>query len=126
MKQRELKMRRGGTRAFTLVEIMIVITIISVLMMLVSFSYVGIRDKIRKTSCLENMRVIYKAATLCQTERPGLDSSNLTVKMLYDEGYMRRRPTCPSDGKYWIQGEKDKLRISCNETTDGSDHGFYE
>ncbi len=125
MKQRELKMWRDSARGFTLVEIMIVITIISVLMMLVSFSYVGIRDRIRKTSCLENMRVIYKAATLCQTER-AIEGNNLTVKMLYDEGYIRRLPTCPSGGKYWIQGEKDKLRISCNETTDGSDHGFYE
>ena len=115
--------RSGG---FTLVEIMIVITIISVLMMLVSYSYVGIRNRIRKTSCMENMRVIYKAATLCQTERNDLDSNNLTEKLLYDEGYLRRRANCPSKGRYWIQGEKDKLRVSCVETQDGSDHGYFE
>lgn len=115
--------RSGG---FTLIEIMIVITIISVLMMLASFSYVGIRDRIRKASCMENMRVIYKAAVLCQTERNDLDSSNLTEKLLYDEGYLRRRATCPSKGRYWIQGEKDKLRVSCVETPDGSEHGYFE
>ncbi|HAE39702.1 MAG TPA: hypothetical protein DCG57_13875 [Candidatus Riflebacteria bacterium] len=115
--------RSGG---FTLIEIMIVITIISVLMMLVSYSYVGIRGRIRKTSCMENMRVIYKAATLCQTERNDLDSSNLTEKLLFDQGYLRRRATCPSKGRYWIQGEKDKLRVSCVETQDGSEHGYFE
>lgn len=126
MNQRQLTDRPVSKRGFTLVEIMIVITIISVLMMLASFSYVNIRDRIRKTSCMENMRTIYKATMLAQTERSDLDNKNLTVKMLCDENYLRRRPTCPAKGKYWIQGEKGKLRVSCVETIDGSDHGYFE
>lgn len=126
MNKRVLTDRLTDKRGFTLVEIMIVITIISVLMMLASFSYVSIRDRIRKASCMENMRVIYKATVLAQTERADLDNNNLTVKMLCDEGYLRRRPACPSKGKYWIQGEKNKLRVSCVETNDGSDHGYFE
>lgn len=126
MNKDESVSRKTRRRGFTLVEIMVVIAIVSVLMMMVSYSYIGIRNRIRKTSCLENMRVIYKAATLRQTERGSSDSDNLTVKMLYDEGFLRRRPTCPSGGKYWIQGEDDKLRVSCKETLDGSDHGYFE
>ena len=116
----------GRARGYTLIELMIVTLIISILLVLASYSYTGIRNRIRKTSCLENMRVIYKAAVLCQTERADLDSKNLTVKLLDDAGYLRRRPACPSNGKYWIQSEKDNLRVTCVETNDGSNHGYYE
>ncbi|MBU1107477.1 MAG: prepilin-type N-terminal cleavage/methylation domain-containing protein [Candidatus Riflebacteria bacterium] len=116
----------GNVRGYTLIEIMIVTLIISVLLALMSYSYTGIRNRIRRTSCMENMRVIYKGAMLCQTERADLDGKNLTVKVLCDEGYLRRRPACPSNGKYWIQSENGNLRVTCVETNDGISHGYYE
>lgn len=114
------------TRGFTLIELMIVIAIISILVSMAAWSFSGIRKRIRRTSCRENMRVILQAAQLSQTEMANLDNENLTVQKLHELGYLRSRPTCPCAGKYWVQNEKDNLRVSCVETNNGDDHGYIE
>jgi len=114
---------RGG---FNLVELMIAIAVISLLVSLAAWSFLGIRSRIRTTSCRENMKVIHRAALSLQTERADLDGKNLTVRTLMEHRYLRTRPTCPGGGKYWIQGEDANLRVTCKETTDGDDHGYIE
>jgi prepilin-type N-terminal cleavage/methylation domain-containing protein len=114
------------SRAFTLIEIMVVIAIISTLLVLASYSFLTIRNKIRKTSCRENMRQIYKAAVLCQTERSDLDNKNLTVGKLVELGYLRSRPKCPAGGSYSITDEDGHLKVSCFKTNNNDDHGFIQ
>ncbi len=118
--------KRKKTNAFTLIELMIVIAIISVLLLLASFSFMSIRNRIRKTSCRENMRIIYKAAVLAQTERSDLDNKNLTVGKLVELGYLRKRPKCPAAGSYSITDEEGDLKVSCFKTNNNDDHGFYQ
>lgn len=105
---------------------MIVIMIISILLALAVYSYRGIRDKIRRTSCRENMRLIRQAYFLAQTEHPELDNKNLTVPKLVKMGYLKSKPLCPSGGKYWITEEEEDTRVSCMEAPEGVDHGFLE
>ncbi len=118
--------RKRKNRGFTLIELMIVIAIISILVALASFSFSNIRNRIRRTSCRENLRVLLAAALQCQTEMTSGDISNLTVEKLKELGYLRRTPVCPCAGRYWIQNEKEKLRVSCVETNNGDDHGYLE
>ena len=114
------------SKGFTLIELMIVIAIISILVSLAAWSFSSIRSRIRRTSCRENMKVILNAAIQAQTEMAILDNSNLTVDKLLQLGYLRRRPVCPCAGRYWIQNEKDDLRVSCVETNNGDNHGYLE
>ena len=118
----DLPKRRG----FTLIELMITIAIVAILLSLAAWSFSGIRDRIRRTSCRENMRVILQAAHLCQTEMSAIDNKNITVEKLKELGYLRKRPLCPSGGKYWIQNEKEEIRVTCVEANNGANHGFVE
>ncbi len=111
---------------FTLIELMIVVLIISVLMAMAAYSYRGIRNRIRRTSCRENMRLIRQAYFLAQTEHPEIDNKNLTVPMLVKMGYLKKKPVCPSGGSYWITEEEENTRVSCVKTPDGQDHGYIE
>jgi len=110
-------------KAFTLIEIMVVVVIISVLMAMATYSFRGIRSRVRKTSCVANMRTILNAAISAQAETSDV-STDLTVKNLVDRGYLRRAPECPSGGRYWVQGEKDNLKVTCAEAPEGVDHGY--
>lgn len=105
---------------------MITILIISVLLTMAAFSYRNIRDRIRKTSCRENLRLIRQAYFLAQTEHPEIDNKNLTVAMLVKMGYLKKKPVCPSGGKYWITEEVENTRVSCVEAPGGQEHGFIE
>ena len=124
--QKNEKQKGLWSRGFSLVELMIVIAVMSVLISLAAWSFLGIRGRIRKTSCHENMRTILHAANLAVTERSDLDGKNLTVRTLMDARFLRTKPVCPAGGKYWINGESDNLRVTCTETNDGDDHGFVE
>ncbi|GAB4282633.1 MAG: hypothetical protein Kow0029_28310 [Candidatus Rifleibacteriota bacterium] len=105
---------------------MIVISIIAVLVTLAAYSFVGIRNRIRKTSCRENMRIILQAAILCQTEHPEIDNKNLTVAKLVELKYLKSRPRCPAGGSYSITDESENTRVTCFKTNNGDDHGYVE
>ena len=113
-------------QAFTLIELMIVVAIMAILLSLATYSFKNIRKKIRKTACRENMRILFNAAVLCQTEHPLMTTKNLTVGNLYKMGYLRRKVKCPSGGSYSITGEESNLTVTCFKTLTGVDHGSYQ
>ncbi|MGM0599501.1 MAG: competence type IV pilus major pilin ComGC [Candidatus Rifleibacteriota bacterium] len=122
----DFKIKSKKTKGFTLIELMIVIAIMAILLGLAAYSFGEIRRKIRKTSCRENMRIIHEAVFLLQTEHPRLDNEDLKVDTLVEMGYLKKKPVCPSGGSYWIQDEDDKVKVSCNETPEGIDHGYID
>lgn len=113
-------------RGFTLIEILIVVLIIGILVAFATFSYRGLRGKVYRTSCRENMRIMHQAAVLCQTERPEFDKGGLSAGTLLELGYLRKKLICPSGGTYAVTNEKGHVRITCFKTLDGADHGFAE
>ena len=119
---KQIRQKKG----FTLIELMITIMIIGILLAMVSYSYVNIRNRIRKTSCRENMRLIRQAFFLAQTEHPELDNKNLTVPMLVKLGYLKTKPNCPSGGTYWIQDEDADTRVTCKNAPKGQEHGYVD
>lgn len=114
------------SKGFTLIELMIVISIIAILLALATYSFLGIRKKVRKTSCRENMRIIQQAVFMCQTENSNLDNKNLTIGKLFEMKYIKKRYSCPAGGNYSITDESENTRITCFKTNNGDDHGFVE
>ncbi|MBI1755941.1 MAG: prepilin-type N-terminal cleavage/methylation domain-containing protein [Fimbriimonas ginsengisoli] len=95
------KIRR--TRAFTLVEIMIVVLIIGILMAIAVPNFVQARQTSRQNSCIANLKQIDSAK-----EQWAMDNKKNTgdVPVWGDltPTYMKSQPTCAGGGVYAILG----------------------
>lgn len=91
-------------RAFTLVEVMIVVAILGLLAAIAIPSFVKARTETQRTLCMENMRVIFHASHLYEIETSTLltGGTNGVVlrNALLSEGYIRKQKTfeCPVSG----------------------------
>jgi len=85
-------------KAFTLVEIMIVVLIIGVLLAIAVPNFVRARESSRAKACISNLRQIDAAKEqLAMDQRKAAgDAVNTTDLMLY----LKKAPTCPSNGTY--------------------------
>jgi len=89
-------------RAFTLVEIMIVVLVISLLLTIAVPQWMKVRDSSRQNACDENRGKIDQAKTLW-TQNTGQDGTAVpTVPDLVPD-YLQRWPTCPTGGIYDIR-----------------------
>jgi prepilin-type N-terminal cleavage/methylation domain-containing protein len=94
-------------RAFTLVELLIVIAIIAILVAILFPVFGRARESARQTACMQNMHDIYVAASLYK-----LDNNKYPCLLL---GYAERQP----DHLPWIAGEKQSV-----VPADQIQHGF--
>ena len=92
---------RLNRKGFTLVEIMIVVAIIALLAAIAIPSFLKSRQESRKSSCINNLRLIEHAkqqwATTngkTQTDTPDLDADIVP--------YIKAKPVCPSGGSYTV------------------------
>ncbi|MBF0410712.1 MAG: prepilin-type N-terminal cleavage/methylation domain-containing protein [Candidatus Riflebacteria bacterium] len=113
---------RKSSRGFTLIELMIVVLIIGTLVSLIGYSYSNIRNRMRKTACRQNMRIIHQAAVLCVTENQKYEKG-LDVTKLFNMQYLKDIPRCPSGGRYAIQYETSDIRVTCFHTEFQTGHG---
>ncbi len=96
--------RLRSDQAFTLVEIMIVVSIIGLLAAIAIPSFVKAREESITTLCVENMRVILHAAHLYEIESGTLlkgGTNGVTLRnTLLNGGYVTKRLTfeCPISG----------------------------
>lgn len=97
--------RLGCIRAFTLVEIMIVVLLIGILIAIAVPSFFRARDVSRSNACVENLRQIEAAKTqyLLETHLPSSHNFNTDplggLSEVYPN-YMKTIPTCQSGGIY--------------------------
>jgi prepilin-type N-terminal cleavage/methylation domain-containing protein len=90
-------------RAFTLVEIMIVVLIIGILCMIAVPGWMNARDNSRQKTCLSNLRQINDAKEIWATDTRQSDGAPCTQGDLWP-GYIGGSafPACPTNGTYTI------------------------
>lgn len=107
-------------KAFTLVEIMIVIAIIGVIVAIAMPAFLRAREVSRARACQENLAKIEGAIQVHATEdKLGQNDAVEFDDLIKEEGtgYLKRIPSCPANGTYTITtvGEEPTCSISENE-----------
>jgi prepilin-type N-terminal cleavage/methylation domain-containing protein len=92
-----MKCQRLGRRAFTLVEIAIVVSLIGLLAVVAIPNYITARNKTSESSCISNLRRIEDAAHVWAFENRRAPASSLTFEDIHD--YLKGSVVCPSGGR---------------------------
>jgi prepilin-type N-terminal cleavage/methylation domain-containing protein len=90
---RERKSRKGG---FTLVEIMIVVSIIGLLAAIAIPNFVKARTTAQKNACINNLRQIDGAIQQWALENRKAEIDQVTIDNIV--GYLRAAVSCPAGG----------------------------
>ncbi len=93
---------RRTCRAFTLIEIMIVVLIIGILMAIAVPNFVTSRQKSQTNSCIASLKQIDSAKEQWAMDLNKTNGSTPTWADLAP-GYIREQPVCPTSGTYTIQ-----------------------
>ena len=92
-------MWRMNKKAFTLVEIMIVVAIIGLLAAIAIPNFVQARKRAQTNSCIANLKQIQGAISLWALDNGKSDSDTVTMANLVST-YIKATPTCPLTGSY--------------------------
>lgn len=96
-----LRSRGLANRAFTLVEIMVVVLIIAIIVAISIPSFMQSRAVSRRTSCLENLRVIESAKDQCAMAKNLKNGDSVDWSDLVPM-YIKSQAVCPTGGTYSI------------------------
>ena len=96
-----MKLKLSRNAGFTMVEIMIVVTIIGLLLVIAIPNFTKSRELAQRNTCISNLRVLDTAKQLWSMEMVKGGSEEPEESDLVGVGlYMKRMPTCPSQGNY--------------------------
>jgi prepilin-type N-terminal cleavage/methylation domain-containing protein len=103
------RMRRlSKGSAFTLIEIMIVVAILSLLAVLAIPNAIRARDTAARNSCIANLRALAGAKEQWAFElRKGPDAVPDEAEIYGAQRYIREKPRCASDGLYELNAMRD-------------------
>jgi prepilin-type N-terminal cleavage/methylation domain-containing protein len=103
-----MKLRRSAS-AFTLLEIMIVVTLIGVLAAVAIPAYNQSVAKTQMRACITNLKSIdmTKAQWLADA-RKGIEDTPADAELFGDDKYLRDKPKCPSGGTYDLKTVREK------------------
>lgn len=100
-------------RAFTLVEVMTVMFILSILFATAAPAIALARRKGRASGCLGNLRAIQGAKEMWAIEMMQSSSATPNWTDLAGAGkYLKRQPVCPSEGAYTLGPVRANVRCS--------------
>ena len=99
-----MKLKNLNCAGFTLVEVMIVVSIIGLVAVIAIPNFVHARAESRKNTCIANLRQIDNAKTPWGAEKGKVPGSIPADDDLFGQNhYLRYKPVCPSDGDYDLQ-----------------------
>ena len=119
-------MRKDARKAFTLVEMLIVIIVIGILAGLMMISSGSATDKAEETRCVADRRSIRSALNIYRAEHGAITSADIKTALEYvlknnfdnTRGKVEYNNTvtgiCPSGGTYTIMNADDKITIICD------------
>ncbi|HYE32829.1 MAG TPA: prepilin-type N-terminal cleavage/methylation domain-containing protein [Methylomirabilota bacterium] len=88
-------------RAFTLVEMMIVVAILGLIVALAIPNFLKSRTQARKQVCIENLSQIESAKQLWGLEMNKREGETpVDSDMIGDDKYIKKSPNCPAGGTY--------------------------
>ena len=90
-------------KAFTLVEIMIVVLIIGILMSIAVPNFVKARESSRKNTCIANLkRIDSSKEQWAMDQRKNAGDACAMTDLVGTTAYMKANPACPSGGTYTV------------------------
>ena len=100
--------------AFTLVEIMIVVMLISLLAAIAIPAFARARANSQRSACVNNLRQIESAKIQWAAEfKKGLGAKPKDSDLFGPNGYLFKKPVCPAGGVYNLGKLKDAP--TCNK-----------
>ena len=109
-------------KAFTLVEVMIVVTIIAIILAIVVPNYLKSGKTSQKTVCIANLQRIDSAVDQWAIENhtsPGAVLSDSDEEEMYANYVKGDKPKCPSGGVYTIHAVGIKPQVTCSHEDEG-------
>jgi prepilin-type N-terminal cleavage/methylation domain-containing protein len=98
-------MSRRNHRAFTLIELTIVVLVIGILAAIAFPNYLAARSNSRVKTCLSNLKRVEDAKEIWATENHAVATATPTEAQLLGDavtGYIQAWPECPENGTYTI------------------------
>ena len=90
-------------RAFTLVEIMIVVLIIGILMAIAVPNFVKARESSRRNTCIANLKQVDSAKEQwAMDQRKNAGDACAMTDLVGTAAYLKATPVCPSGGTYTV------------------------
>ena len=114
-------MTRSSHRAYTLVEIMIVVAIIAIFLAISLPGYVKASRSTAKNVCINNLKQIDGAMDQWALDN-GIQVGTLPTEGQETEiyGYIKAgKPRCPSGGEYTICRVNDRPQVKCSRVDEG-------
>ena len=108
-----MRIKPSGRRAFTLVEIMIVVAIIGLLAAVAIPNLVKARKQAQKAACIANLKTIEGAKGVWALENRKTDNDVPTDADLFGaDKTIRDKPLCPAGGTYDVRSVAEKPTCS--------------
>jgi prepilin-type N-terminal cleavage/methylation domain-containing protein len=96
-----MKLKLSRNAGFTMVEIMIVVTIIGLLLVIAIPNFTKSRELAQRNTCISNLRVLDTAKQLWSMEMVKGSSEEPDESDLVGVGlYLKKMPLCPANGVY--------------------------
>ena len=96
----KMKIRNSSQSAWTLLEIMIVVSLIGLLAAIMIPNFIRARSNSNENACLNNLRQIDSSAQTWAAENNKQSSDSYTLNDIKDYLQRDRIPECPSGGQY--------------------------
>ena len=96
--------RNKSRRAFTLIEILVVISIIAILIAIAMPNFMKARETAETKQCLDNLRTIDSAKEQWALENNASPSSTppTLAQLVGSTSYIKTTPRCPMGGTYSV------------------------